>query len=65
MTKEEQGVRTLVATLLNHLSSIFKFPWNPFTLWMFLQILRSSLKNSYASKLFTTQITWNSSSTWR
>ena len=41
ITKEEQGVRTLVVTLFNHLSSIFKFPWVAFTLWIFFQIVRS------------------------
>ena len=47
MTKEEQGVHTLVATLSNHLFSIFKFPWLPFTLWIFLQIVGSSFENKY------------------
>ena len=42
MTKEEQGVSTLVGTLRNHLSSIFKFTWVPFTLWFYLQIVRLS-----------------------
>ena len=47
MTKEEHRVRTSVATLSNHLSSSFKFSWAPFTLRIFLQIVRSSFVNQY------------------
>ena len=47
MTKEEHSVRTSVATLSNYLSSSFKFSWAPFTLRIFLQIVRSSFVNQY------------------
>ena len=46
-TKQEQGMHTLVAALLNNLSSIFRFPWVRFTLWIFLQVLTSSSEKEY------------------
>ena len=47
ITKEEQVVPTLVTTLSNHLSSIFKFPLVPFALRIFLKIVRSPFEKKY------------------